>query len=112
MQHRLVVNCGLPAANRETWRKVARATPAHSTVTVHAHSSCHFVESAAFHKLLAGIPIVSGPRDVRTARDEQDGAVALRASHDGYLTEYGLVHHRAMYLSADGRALDGEDSFT
>ena len=111
-QHRLVVNCGLPAVNRETWRQVARATPAHSTVTVHEHSSCHFVESAAFRKLLAGIPIVSGPRDVRTARDEQDGAVALRASHDGYLTEYGLVHHRAMYLSADGRALDGEDSFT
>ena len=111
-QHRLVVNCGLPAVNRETWRQVARATPAHSTVTVHEHSSCHFVESAAFRKLLAGIPIVSGPRDVRTARDEQDGAIALRASHDGYLTEYGLVHHRAMYLSADGRALDGEDSFT
>ena len=32
-QHRLVVNCGLPAVNKENWRQVARATPAHSTVT-------------------------------------------------------------------------------
>jgi len=111
-QHRLVVNCGLPAVNRETWRQVARATPAHSTATVNERSSCRFVESAPFRKLLAGIPIVTGPRDVRTARDEHDGAVTLRASHDGYLTEYGLVHHRIMQLSSDGRALDGEDSFT
>jgi uncharacterized heparinase superfamily protein len=47
-QHRLVVNCGLPAVNRETWRQVARATPAHSTVTVNERSSCRFVESAPF----------------------------------------------------------------
>jgi uncharacterized heparinase superfamily protein len=111
-QHRLVVNCGLPAVNRETWRQVARATPAHSTVTVNERSSCRFVESAPFRKLLAGIPIVAGPRDVRTARDEQDGTITLRASHDGYVTEYGLVHHRVMRLAADGRALDGEDSFS
>src|SRR5581483_5436718 len=29
---RIVVNCGLPATSRETWRQVARATAAHSTV--------------------------------------------------------------------------------
>jgi uncharacterized heparinase superfamily protein len=111
-QHRLVINCGLPAVNRETWRQVARATPAHSTVTVNERSSCRFVESAAFRKVLGGIPIVAGPRDVRTARDERDGAFTLRASHDGYVADYGLVHERAMRLSADGHALDGEDTFT
>src|SRR5215831_9986196 len=30
-QHRLVVNCGLPAMNKETWRQVTRETAAHST---------------------------------------------------------------------------------
>ena len=45
-QHRLVVNCGLPAVNRENWRQVARATAAHSTVTVNDASSCRFFESA------------------------------------------------------------------
>jgi len=111
-QHRLVVNCGLPAVNRETWRQVARATPAHSTVTVHEHSSSRFVESASFRKLLGGIPIVAGPRTVHTARDEQDGTITLQASHDGYATEFAIVHHRTVRLAADGRALDGEDSFS
>jgi uncharacterized heparinase superfamily protein len=111
-QHRLVINCGLPAVNRETWRQVARATPAHSTVTVNERSSCEFLEGATARKLLAGIAIVAGPREVRVERDEHEGVLALRASHDGYVPEYGLVHTRAMRLSADGRALDGEDSFS
>ena len=46
-QHRLVINCGLPAVNRENWRQVARATPAHATVTVNDMSSCRFFEFAA-----------------------------------------------------------------
>ena len=29
-QQRIVVNCGLPATNRESWRQLARATAAHS----------------------------------------------------------------------------------
>jgi len=111
-QHRLVVNCGLPAVNRETWRQVARATSAHSTVTVHEQSSCLFLQASSFRQMLGGVPILAGPRDVRTARDEQDGAVVLRASHDGYTAEAGLIHTRALRLSADGRALDGEDSFS
>ena len=45
-QHRLVVNCGLPAMNKENWRQVARATAAHSTVTFNDISSCQFFESA------------------------------------------------------------------
>ena len=43
-QQRLVVNCGLPAVNKETWRQVARATAAHSTVTFNDASSCRFLE--------------------------------------------------------------------
>jgi uncharacterized heparinase superfamily protein len=109
-QHRLVLNCGLPAVNKENWRLVARATPAHSTVTIDDQSSCRFLESAAARRLLGGVPIVAGPHDVRVERDP--GGTTLRASHDGYAAGYGVIHHRAIRLSADGRVLDGEDSFT
>ncbi len=44
---RIVVNCGLPLANRESWRQVARATAAHSTVTFNNASSCRFREDGA-----------------------------------------------------------------
>ncbi len=108
-QHRLVINCGLPAVNRENWRQVARATPAHATVTVNDTSSCRFFDS--LRRLLGGIPIVSGPHNVEIARDEKPEGVTLRVSHDGYAPDFGIVHTRLVRLSADGRALDGEDSF-
>lgn len=109
-QHRLVVNCGLPAVNRENWRQVARATAAHSTATVGGESSCRFLASAAARRLLGGTTIIAGPHDVRVERDS-DGTM-LRASHDGYAAGYGIIHNRAIRLSPDGGALDGEDSFT
>ena len=32
--------------------------------------------------------------------------------HDGYQPRFGLVHHRRLYLTADGGDLRGEDSLT
>ncbi|HEY7228827.1 MAG TPA: heparinase II/III family protein [Pseudolabrys sp.] len=109
-QNRLVINCGLPAVNKENWRQVTRATPAHSTVTIADQSSCRFLESGAARRLLGGTPIVAGPHHVHVERDP-DGTT-LHASHDGYASECGVIHHRALRLSADGRVLDGEDSFS
>ncbi|HET7849118.1 MAG TPA: heparinase II/III family protein [Pseudolabrys sp.] len=109
--HRLVVNCGLPAVGRETWRQVARATAAHSTVTFNEVSSCRFAESPWIKRLLGGVPIIGGPRYLPVTRDEIDGAKIVRASHDGYARDFGVVHTRALRLSADGLTLEGEDSF-
>jgi uncharacterized heparinase superfamily protein len=110
--HRLVVNCGLPAVNKENWRQVARATPAHSTVTLNERSSCRFLESNTARRLFGGMPIIAGPRNVPIERETPPGGVTLRASHDGYASDCGIIHTRAIRLSADGRTLDGEDSFT
>src|SRR6516162_9575799 len=109
-QHRLVVNCGLPAVNKENWRQVARATPAHSTVTLNDRSSCRFLESLSVRQLFGGTPIISGPRDVRIEREP--GTPMLRASHDGYVSDCNILHTRAIRASPDGSALEGEDSFT
>jgi uncharacterized heparinase superfamily protein len=35
----------------------------------------------------------------------------LRASHDGYVHRYGVVHQRTIRLAANGVRLDGEDVF-
>ncbi len=105
---RLVVNCGLPTINRENWRQVARATAAHSTVTFNDASSCRFFEHRWLRRMLFGVPIVSGPRQIAVARDNE---FALRASHDGYARTFGVIHSRAVSLSADGSTLEGEDSF-
>jgi uncharacterized heparinase superfamily protein len=110
--NRIVVNCGLPATGGETWRQVVRGTAAHSTVTFNDVSSCRFVESGAIKRMLQGVPIVSGPRNVEVTRADQDGALVLRTSHDGYADSFNVIHQRALMLSAEGNRLDGEDLFT
>ncbi len=111
-QHRLVINCGLPTVNKENWRQVARATAAHSTVTFNDVSSCRFLESRRLRRLLFGAPIIAGPRNVRVTRDNSAAGTNLTASHNGYASAFAVIHHRKLRLSADGRTLDGEDSFT
>jgi uncharacterized heparinase superfamily protein len=110
--HRIIVNCGLPSAGRESWRQVARATAAHSTATFNDVSSCRFVESASIKRMLRGPPIIGGPHHVEVVREENEsGAQVLRASHDGYADYFGVIHQRVLMLSADGNRLDGEDVF-
>ncbi|PWB63654.1 MAG: heparinase [Bradyrhizobiaceae bacterium] len=108
--YRIVVNCGLPATSRETWREVARATAAHSTVTFNDTSSARFLATGPLRRLV-GSPIVSGPTDVPVTRLDDEAGPALRASHNGYADRYGVVHQRSLWLTADGRRLEGEDMF-
>ena len=105
-----MVNCGLPATSRETWRQVARATAAHSTVDVQRHLVVplprrRLVQAPARHADR------QRPADVQVAREERDDAVILRASHDGYADRFGDRHQRALKLAPDGNRLDGEDLF-
>ena len=109
-QNRIVVNCGLPATNRESWRSVARATAAHSTATLNDTSSCRFLGPGSLQRLL-GIPVLAGPSNVPVAREERDDGIMLRASHDGYADRFGVLHERTLLLAADGTRLEGEDAF-
>ncbi len=109
-QQRIVINCGLPTINRETWRQVARATAAHSAVVLNDTSSCRFLETGTFKRLI-GTPIMSGPKNVPVAREETNGAIVVRASHDGYADRFNMVHQRALMLAIDQHRLDGEDLF-
>ena len=111
-QYRLVVNCGLPATSRDSWRQVARATAAHSTATLNDTSSCRFIESAPIRRMLDGTPMVGGPRQVDVAREQQDDGIVLRTSHNGYADIFNVIHHRTLLLAPDGHRLDGEDEFT
>jgi uncharacterized heparinase superfamily protein len=109
-QHRIIVNCGLPAISRDSWRPVARATPAHSTVTFNGESSAQFAVSSAFRRFF-GAPLYSGPTEVPVNRQDRDHALVVRASHDGYAGRFGVLHQRSLRLAADGSRFDGEEVF-
>ncbi len=45
------------------------------------------------------------------ARTERDGSAIVRATHNGYLSAFDIIHQRSWRLSPDGSRLDGEDVF-
>jgi uncharacterized heparinase superfamily protein len=105
----LIVNCGAPAARDMALRELGRSTAAHSTLAIEGASSSKLVPSR-FPGHAPGAWALTGPATVRSRIAKlADGAMDIEASHDGYLDRFGVVHTRALRLSADGRRLDGRD---
>ncbi|GIQ75858.1 heparinase [Bradyrhizobium sp. RD5-C2] len=109
---RIVVNCGMPNTGRDNWRPFARSTAAHSTLTYRDTSSCQFVELSAMKRLLRGAPVTSGPSNVESYREAIPGGDVLTASHDGYLSRFGVIHRRVLMIAQDGTRMEGEDSLS
>ena len=105
---RFVVNCGAPFRPAPDWRRVARTTAAHSTLTVDDHS-CARVRDRGLLAALFGPVLTGGPADVPVEREETDVGIAVTASHDGWAAADGIVHERSLLLAADGETLVGRD---
>lgn len=105
---RLIVNCGAPWQRHGQLRQAARLTAAHSTLVLADRSSCRIAGTEGADEWLEG-RIVSGPLHVPVERQENEGGLEVRASHDGYARQLGLAHERAWRLSRDGARLDGAD---
>lgn len=105
---RIVVNCGAPEGGRADVREAARTTAAHSTLVVDDTSSCRFVGGGPLRRWV-GDQVLAGPTTVLAERNVSDGDTHLTLWHDGYVARFGLVHHRTLVLSGDGRSLDGTD---
>lgn len=103
---RIIVNCGASRFGPPDLRLAARSTAAHSTLVLDDRSS------ANFGRVLGEMRIVSGPADVRVARQDGEDGPEWVASHDGYRRSLGAVHTRRLLLARDGAALAGEDEVT
>ena len=99
---RVVVNCGAIADQGSEWRDAQRSTPAHSTLSLALTNSSALTENGV------------GPRRARVSatRKDDDGSSWLEMSHDGFAGPLGFVHHRRLFLSADGNDFRGEDTLT
>ena len=107
----LLTNGGAPAravrAAQTTWR----ATATHNTLALNEQSSSRLLRDARLEGQIGAAPIRHPDRvscDVR----EINGAIALEASHNGYLSRFGLVHRRTLTLDASGERLEGIDVLT
>lgn len=102
-KERLIVNCGAYHGPGIEWRTITRSTAAHSTLVVADRNSAQVLSDSGLGRR---------PRSVTCERTEDQGSHWVEASHDGYVTAYGLVHTRTLFLSADGEDLRGEDRLT
>jgi len=106
----LVINCGRPRPIDERYRRLSRTTAAHSTVTINDSSSCRFLTRAGLSARLGEV-IVAGPTGVSVERGLEDGGTVMRASHDGYVDRFAIIHERRLKLSVTGDRLEGTDGF-
>ena len=114
-RQRLVVNAGIPrSAGAEP--TVGRRTADHSTLGLGGISSALFLNDrdgavAEWLEERLGPVLIAGPGHVTVEMQESDGAdeTTIVASHDGYVTPFGLRHARTLRLASDGTRLDGTD---
>lgn len=102
-----IVNCGSGRAFGAEWRRAARATPSHSTLSIDNFSSSRFAPRKA-----GGLVdrLIEGPKKVELRQMNGYGGVQILATHNGYATTHGLHHVRRLDLSLDGRNLSGNDT--
>jgi uncharacterized heparinase superfamily protein len=105
----VVVSCGPGREFGTDWDTASRATLSHSTLSLDGASSARF---AATRQPGAVPELIDAPREVTAHRIDENYASAVILSHDGWVASHGLTHTRHLDLSADGRALLGEDALT
>jgi len=106
---RIVVNCGTAElAGHRRWQSALRATAAHSTVTVSDTSSAVVLREGWVRNRL-GPRLIHGPHNIETRRIETEKGTVAVASHDGYMSPFGVRHERELTLSPQGLALSGSD---
>ena len=103
----LIVNCGSGASFGPEWRRAGRATPSHSTLSIEGVSSARIVVDGTGREMLRDVP-----NDVRSEFSDLPDGTRLATAHDGYRRSHGLTHVRTLDMTADGRALVGEDLLT
>jgi uncharacterized heparinase superfamily protein len=108
-QH-FIVNCGVDTWGAQDFRPLARATAAHSTATLNDTSSGRFNHNLKVNDQ-HGSPLIGGPRHVSCSRRDSAGSQGFSASHDGYVSRFGLFHERELALTEAGAVLSGVDRF-
>jgi uncharacterized heparinase superfamily protein len=104
----LFVNGGAPGPAQQDWRAASRSTASHNTLVLGGQSSSRLVRHPLLESLIGGSPI-RYPDSVKIAVGEGEEGVLFDAQHDGYVRQFGLVHHRKLALAANGTRVIGVD---
>ena len=110
-QNCIFVNCGTPPVEQKNATAVWRSTAAHSTAVLNETSSCRFENRSDSSGRMNG-QILTPKLGVETEQTEIRTAVQVKASHSGYVRDFGVKHQRTLLLEENGKKLSGNDWFT
>ena len=102
----LIVSMGPGQLYGRDWDLAARATASSSTLEMMEISSSRRSDETS----AARFAFSEVPGDLRVQKTSDETGSEIIASHDGYVALFGLTHQRRLTLSADGRAILGEDT--
>ncbi|WP_112322329.1 heparinase II/III family protein [Oceanibium sediminis] len=104
----VIVNTGPALAQCPDWWRAARSTSAHNTLALDKTSSSRLGPERAAGR--AGFDaLLTRPSMVTLAQASDATGAWIQTRHDGYLEDYGLLHERRLFLSAQGDQVHGED---
>lgn len=94
-RERMIVNCGAFTGSDAAWRDACHATAAHSTLVIDDKNT----------------HVPAGPMGPRgeVLHGEEEGSTWIDLRHDGYVRDFGVIHHRRFQLADDGQELACED---
>lgn len=107
----IIVNCGAPGPDYPEWQSFARATEAHSTLTLGGVSSGLFSQDGDARDPEEEITL-SGPQDATGAVSWSGRSIEINGSHDGYGKRFGLHHSRQILIAPTGHVISGKDVLT
>ncbi len=104
-KQRIIVNCGSAARlsgqkTENDLEKLSRTTAAHSTLVLQDKNSSEIRTNGLIGR---------GPTLVSSRCHTEEGHSLLQAGHDGYLSRFGIMHHRNIYINESGEDIRGED---
>jgi uncharacterized heparinase superfamily protein len=99
-RERIIVNCGGYRGPKPAWRRIARASAAHSVLVVGDTNAVEIQEDGSLGQ-------GAGTLDCEHA--EESGHQWIMARHNLYEPRFGLTYARELYLTPDGDDLRGED---
>jgi uncharacterized heparinase superfamily protein len=104
-RERMIINCGHAGTicAQLPLTMALRNTAAHSTATISDTNAVELRNEGGIGR---------HPKTIHLHQEATKDQVVVAASHDGYNSNLGIVHHRQIYLGDDGEELRGQDSFT
>ncbi|MBR9863447.1 MAG: heparinase [Rhodobacteraceae bacterium] len=104
----VLVSMGSARGFSANLHSAARATAAHSAVTVAGTSLARFAGSG-FVRRIYGQQLIDAPRKITLERDNNQYGQAVLCSHDGYVPSFGLIHSREIAVLHSGAEVQGHD---